>query len=269
MLSNLFSTRLRRRCLAAAALSLAACAHAAEATTDPMPGSSSMSMVSASTPAALELFSWCPHSGSYSRAPEHKTSASAKVAVDLTCESASAAEAAWQASIHSQAFTTAVEEVKTEQSARMEQQRGQFVRYITNTFKVSAELSQRIVTTAYMEAAKWGISPFLVLAIIEKESSFRPHATNQGAVGLMQVMASVHQRRFAAQAKAPVDLSHPETNIRIGTTILGEYRDLSRGSVPHALKRYSGGSSQYAEQVLGIYQRMKEQLLGPGEQPRR
>ncbi len=141
------------------------------------------------------------------------------------------------------------------------QQEG-LVDYVSRTFKVSVDLASRIVMTAYREASFVGVSPFLVLAVIEKESSFQPGARSPvGAVGLMQVMAKYHAQRFSTGGKR-VDLAHPETNIKVGSTILREYLDASKGNLKQALSRYSGGTKGYAGEVLSTYGRLKAQQDG-------
>lgn len=136
------------------------------------------------------------------------------------------------------------------------QQEG-LVAYVRETFRVSSDLASRIVKTAYREAIFSGVSPILVLAIIEKESSFQPGARSPvGAVGLMQVMAKYHAKRFSPPGKL-IDLTHVETNIKVGSKILREYLDATQGNLKLALSRYSGNTKGYPVAVLDTYQRLK------------
>lgn len=131
------------------------------------------------------------------------------------------------------------------------------VTYVSQTFRLSADMASRIVKTAYREALFAGVSPLLVLAIIEKESGFQPSARSPvGAIGLMQVMAKYHVDRFSTPGKR-IDLTHVETNIKVGSRILREYLDAAQGNLKQALSRYSGGTKGYSTAVLDTYQRLK------------
>lgn len=131
------------------------------------------------------------------------------------------------------------------------------VTYVSQTFRLSADMASRIVKTAYREALFAGVSPLLVLAIIEKESGFQPSARSPvGAIGLMQVMAKYHVDRFSPPGKR-IDLTHVETNIKVGSRILREYLDAAQGNIKQALSRYSGGTKGYSTAVLDTYQRLK------------
>lgn len=131
------------------------------------------------------------------------------------------------------------------------------VTYVSQTFRLSADMASRIVKTAYREALFAGVSPLLVLAIIEKESGFQPSARSPvGAIGLMQVMAKYHVDRFSPPGKR-IDLTHVETNIKVGSRILREYLDAAQGNLKQALSRYSGGTKGYSTAVLDTYQRLK------------
>lgn len=141
-----------------------------------------------------------------------------------------------------------------------------YMRYMQTKFKVSPELSRRIVSSAYSEAKQVGVSPQLLLAIMERESGFQPNAKSSvGAVGLMQVMGKYHAHKLGTPN---VDLTHPETNIKLGAKVLQEYVNLAGGNLQRALKNYSGGARNYANKVLGTYQSLKE-LVTPKSQPKR
>lgn len=133
-------------------------------------------------------------------------------------------------------------------------------RYISQTFGRSRELALRIVRTVNAEAVRVGIPPLLALAVIEKESKFRPEATNAGAQGLMQVVARYHRDKLANE---PQGLFHPETNIKVGISVLTEYVLNSGGDLKKALVKYSGGSSAYSSQVQAIEGRLKSVASRP------
>ena len=100
------------------------------------------------------------------------------------------------------------------------------------------------VIAKYASEAK--VDPYLVAAVINIESAFRPDVVSPaGAVGLMQVKPSTAQAVAQAEgikAKMTVEaLSDPETNVRIGTIYLAELIARYDGNVGLALSAYNGG----------------------------
>ncbi|MBE3578237.1 MAG: lytic transglycosylase domain-containing protein [Limnochordales bacterium] len=76
-------------------------------------------------------------------------------------------------------------------------------------------------------AREYSIDPFLIMAMIRVESSFKPQSISpRGAVGLMQVMPATAQdmaARIGIEEFDPEhDLLEPETNIRIGVCYLAD-----------------------------------------------
>src|SRR6184192_4184156 len=105
-----------------------------------------------------------------------------------------------------------------------------------------------LVTVQY-EAARAGLDPQLVLALIQQESNFRKYAVSSvGARGYMQVMPF-----WLRQIGTPEhDLFTLRTNLRYGCTILRYYLDLENGDLYRALGRYNGslGRAEYPSAVL-------------------
>jgi soluble lytic murein transglycosylase-like protein len=101
----------------------------------------------------------------------------------------------------------------------------------------------------HQEAARAGISPELVLAVIDVESRFDHYAiSNAGARGLMQIMPF-----WLKLIDRPDDnLFHRRTNLRMGCTILKYYLDKSHGDIREALQRYNGVTDgiNYSDKVL-------------------
>jgi len=101
-----------------------------------------------------------------------------------------------------------------------------------------------LLKQVHYEAHRAGLSPELVLAVIEVESNFNPFAiSSAGARGLMQVMPF-----WLKEIGKPGDsLFRVHTNLRYGCTILKYYLDKERGNLFHALARYNGsrGKPQY------------------------
>jgi soluble lytic murein transglycosylase-like protein len=100
------------------------------------------------------------------------------------------------------------------------------------------------------EAARAGLPPELVLAVVQIESGFDRFAISRyGALGLMQVMPF-----WKKEIGHPRDnLFHPRTNLRYGCTILKHYLDQENGNLATALARYNGsaGKEKYPRRVLG------------------
>jgi soluble lytic murein transglycosylase-like protein len=85
-----------------------------------------------------------------------------------------------------------------------------------------------------------GVPIALAHAVIEVESSYRPHVRGAaGEVGLMQIKpATARGLGFRGTTKALYD---PETNIRFGMKYLGEARRLSDGSTCGTILKYNAG----------------------------
>lgn len=136
--------------------------------------------------------------------------------------------------------------------------------HIAKRFGKREELASQLVLTAYLYAQVHNLSPFTVLAVIEQESGFRAKAV--GAItstdrGYMQVNAKWHADKVAA-AGGTAALFDMETNIRLGTQILAEYR-LRSNTEWEMLRRYNGlgKDNHYPDEVLAKkahYQRIAE-----------
>lgn len=84
--------------------------------------------------------------------------------------------------------------------------------------------------------ARFGIDPYLVFLVIEKESRFRTRAVSpKGAMGLMQLMPGTARR---LGVRRPFDAAE---NIRGGTQYLRELMDMFGGKVNLVLASYNAG----------------------------
>lgn len=104
-----------------------------------------------------------------------------------------------------------------------------------------------LLKNVHYEARRAGLTPELVLAVIEVESNFNPYAISiAGARGLMQVMPF-----WLKEIGQPGDsLFRVQTNLRFGCTILKYYLQKEKGNLHAALKRYNGTrESKYAFRV--------------------
>lgn len=133
-------------------------------------------------------------------------------------------------------------------------------RFISSRYRVPSALARQIATVAFRVSREHQLNPYLVLAVIAVESSFRAHVVNPygGAYGLMQIAVRVHERRVAAVGgRRRLFLIAP--NIRIGVALLAQYGAQVRSQVRHALWRYSGGEYGYARKVLRLREALQRQ----------
>lgn len=103
---------------------------------------------------------------------------------------------------------------------------------------------------AFKAGATHGVDTRLVLAIIRKESNFKPRAVGRaGEIGLMQVTPAAALEWARATGNSSFkndDLFNPETNIQAGTWYLS--RAMGRWAfktdpLPYALAEYNAGRS--------------------------
>jgi soluble lytic murein transglycosylase len=97
------------------------------------------------------------------------------------------------------------------------------------------------------EAARRGLDPFLVMALIREESGFAPGAVSRaGARGLMQLMPQTAEQvsREYKLGLWPAPLESPDVNIRLGTIHLADLIRDNGGVVSLALAGYNGGQQQ-------------------------
>jgi soluble lytic murein transglycosylase-like protein len=112
-------------------------------------------------------------------------------------------------------------------------------------------------------AARSGVDPYLVKAVIQVESAYDPQAVSiKGARGLMQIMPETGKRLGL------VDPFHPEQNITAGVRLLRMLLDKYEGELPLALAAYNAGETAvdrhrgippfpetqgYVRKVLAVY----------------
>jgi soluble lytic murein transglycosylase len=100
-------------------------------------------------------------------------------------------------------------------------------------------------------AAKYGVDPLLVKAVVWRESRFHPEKVGgAGERGLMQVTEAAAQdwvRAEKVELFVPTDLFDPRVNITVGTWYLSKALDRYKGRenpVPFALAEYNAGKSR-------------------------
>ncbi|HKK04850.1 MAG TPA: transglycosylase SLT domain-containing protein [Gammaproteobacteria bacterium] len=112
----------------------------------------------------------------------------------------------------------------------------------------------RLLKIVHVEAVRAKLPPELVLAVIDVESDFKRFAISRsGALGLMQVMPFWLKEIGRPHA----NLFDPQTNLRLGCTILRYYLDKEHGDLRKALARYNGsaGKRVYPDRVFTLLSR--------------
>ena len=137
--------------------------------------------------------------------------------------------------------------------------------FVARHYRVARESSRDMVRTAFHEGRRNDVDPLLILAVIAVESRFNPIAeSEQGAVGLMQIIPRFHMDKVAAgvDAAGPSFLP-PGANIAIGARILKD--SIRRGGGEAAgLQLYNGSfddeSRAYANRVQVERRRLEEAM---------
>lgn len=130
---------------------------------------------------------------------------------------------------------------------------------------------------AYLIAAESferGIDPYLVLAVIKTESSFRRHAvSNKGAVGFMQILPNtafyVSDMHDNINLESRSELFDPQKNIKIGISylayLLNKYDNqkyaliaynMGPGNLNKQIRSGGGVSEKYYRAVMSNYERI-------------
>ncbi len=132
---------------------------------------------------------------------------------------------------------------------------------VAKRYRVSSHATLDLVRTAYQEANRNGLDPLLILAVVGIESSFNPIAqSDQGAVGLMQIVPRFHEDKLARRDGSALD---PQINIEVGTQVLREY--ISRaGTEAAGLQLYNGTpddpAAAYATKVMSERDRLRQAI---------
>jgi soluble lytic murein transglycosylase-like protein len=131
----------------------------------------------------------------------------------------------------------------------------------------AAPAGSDITALATAAARRHGLEPALVLAVVQVESAFRPHAISpKGAQGLMQLMPPT------ARELGVKDAFDPEQNLDGGARYLRQLLVRYKGDVKRALAAYNAGpgavdrhqgvppyreTRQYVRRVLDKYKKEK------------
>lgn len=122
-------------------------------------------------------------------------------------------------------------EIKNEEEPKVEEKK-----YYT------CELSKEVQDHIFTECEKYGISPAVVIAMIERESKCDTYAMGDDgrAFGLMQIQPKWHLQRMIGLGCT--DLLNPIENITVGVNILGELQEQNT-NIYWMLMAYNGGAS--------------------------
>ena len=111
---------------------------------------------------------------------------------------------------------------------------------------------RHIATAIVREAARYRLSPELVLAVIDTESSYRPDARSHvGAIGLMQILPGTGEsvaRECGIDWKGEATLLDPLVNVRLGTHYLASLQTRF-GKMDTALAAYNWGPTRIAQML--------------------
>jgi hypothetical protein len=118
---------------------------------------------------------------------------------------------------------------------------------ISQFFQIQTTLAQKIVEISRDE----GLPSSLVAALIYSESSFRPNA--------------VSSKNYYGLAQVPWHIPYQDINIRLGTRILKEKLQITRGDLLTALKLYKGyelddpRGHEQAQKVINLMKQLERQ----------
>lgn len=116
----------------------------------------------------------------------------------------------------------------------------------------------------------FGVHPFLIAAIIVKESTVRYKARSRYAYGLMQINWGAHKKGLASafsEISTLEDLIQPRNNILAGTYIFSCYLNSSDGDVSEALAMYLGrNGKKYIKWVMENFEVMVAEFEEKQEQ---
>lgn len=121
-------------------------------------------------------------------------------------------------------------------------------------------IPQDIYETANIIGAELNICPELLLAIAERESTFRPDAVNGSCKGLMQVSVNLHKDRFEKMGWSSTEWSNGYKNMYVAADYLAElfeeYEDVGivlgvyHGESEAVARGMKGQLSPYVNEIL-------------------
>jgi len=115
--------------------------------------------------------------------------------------------------------------------------------------KVDKNVAKVISTSVEKYAKKYSLSIPLILALMNRESGFRPIITSKAnCIGLMQINKNAHSEKVKPYKHD--ELYHIDVNVDIGCQIFSQYLKKD-GNVKNALERYLGAhNNDYMMDIL-------------------
>ena len=121
----------------------------------------------------------------------------------------------------------------------------QIFQQIMRHSKLDPKVAMDVASVIITESKKYGIDPFLVLAVIQVESRFKPRAvSHKGARGIMQIMPRTGKyvaKKYNVPFKSYQSLYDPVTNIKLGIAYLSYLDELYGNNMEYALFAYNHG----------------------------
>jgi soluble lytic murein transglycosylase-like protein len=113
--------------------------------------------------------------------------------------------------------------------------------WLGRKYKVAPEPLAALVAEAHVLSVASKLPAHLILAVMAIESGFHPYVqSHAGAQGLMQVMTSIHSKRYESYG-GTLAAFDPMANLRVGTAVLADAIKLRGGSLEEGLLFYLGG----------------------------
>lgn len=129
------------------------------------------------------------------------------------------------------------------------------------------QYTEQIAAAVERYSQKYKIDKYLILAIIQNESNFRPGALGSaGEKGLMQIseIAFDEVNRVYPEEVAEIsyqNINEVEANIKAGVLYFKRVKDYYDGNVYNALAAYNGGFNNpnysYSDDVLEVKKQMQ------------
>jgi soluble lytic murein transglycosylase-like protein/rubrerythrin len=117
--------------------------------------------------------------------------------------------------------------------------------------RFEAAVHERVARAVLAEATRAGLDPLLVLALIDVESAFDPHAVSTArAFGLMQLREPTFHRERQRSGLPAADPRDPVANVQAGVRYLRRLIDAFDGNVDVALIAYNAGPSRTRGHLL-------------------
>ncbi len=135
---------------------------------------------------------------------------------------------------------------------RRQAEQNDYLRFSQHVFKIKAPLFTTITETVFRKSREYGFNPYVIMALIKVESSFKPYAVSSaGAYGLMQVNYSVWKDALEIDFDKIFDINY---NIDLGLQILSHYYQEAKEDLFLALHRYNNGylynNTAYNQKVI-------------------